>query len=213
MVDHVKMHLDGRIHVWQLDRGVQRFILKEFSPTLDDIDANSRSELFHSPGNAFTLCPFFRFDFDDAAFSCDIHGPVQPRACTSFFCAGSGRFGVEMEYCNPCWIQDADTTVPGLNPLEKIPPCEIGNGCRDITYRILFFLAYAKRHHRDPGLPDHALYLLGLMEKNEATFTSELKNKGLDPRDILANVEPLVELKQMLARLCDPGKRILDLEQ
>jgi hypothetical protein len=213
VLDHVKTHHDGRMRVWQLDGGLQRFILKEFSPTEADIEINSGSELFHPPGNAFTICPFFFFDFDDGAFSCEIHGPTQPRACTSFFCGGSDRFGVEMEYCDPCWIEDADDGVLGADHREKTPPCEIGKGCRDFTYRILFFLAYTQRHPRNPGLTSHASYLLTLIGINEETFASELISKGLDSRAVQSNLEPLAVLKNILGALRGAGKRILDFEQ
>lgn len=212
LLDHVMACNGDRLRVWQLDRGLQRFVARDLALSLNDIKPGSGSELFHPRNNVFNRCPFLHFDFNDAAFSCEIHGLIKPRECISFYCEGSDRFGVEMEYCDPCWIHDVETNMLGTDHEDKTPPCEIGKGCRDFTHRILFFLAYAKRHPVDPILESHALYLLDLIEKNNAAFAIELESKGLDLEAIQANLGPLAELKLFLGRLCDAGKKILDLE-
>ncbi|MHA1682467.1 MAG: YkgJ family cysteine cluster protein [Promethearchaeota archaeon] len=194
---HVMDEQEGLMHVKYLERGSGRFITRTYRPRLEDIESETKRWPFKTDANEFILCPFLAFDYTGAVYYCAIH-EIKPQTCREFICAGSTRYGREMEYCSPCWIDgfDAKERPPALRDGSK--PCEKGTGCKDFTHRIRFFLAYRKHHPGDEKNDGHARYLRGLVEACEASFSKELKERGMEKASVEQNLDELETLKKAL---------------
>lgn len=191
--DYIETTYGGLIYVKYLDASVQRFIARGFEL------GETHGWVCHPENNAFVQCPFFLFNPDTAMHYCEIH-EIKPNVCKDFYCNGSSRYGREIEYCNPCWVEDIPEVELPENLRNGIPPCENGLGCKDFLHRIRFFIAHANYHNDDTLVSTRATKLLKILEKNKKQFVLELERMNISKDAITETLKEWDELDHQLRK-------------
>lgn len=172
--------LDVRI----LDDRLQRYLVTRF-PVLDDMDDPRLDGLFRPARPSSVLCPFYEFDATRGIFSCTIH-EINPDPCRRFACDGTWQDDDRLEYCDPCWVRDGGDHASAR-------PCEAGEGCRDVEFRVKFFIARARRAPPGSDVAAKAAELAVMIDASTRAFEAELAARGV------AGAERAVHLGHMRA--------------
>jgi hypothetical protein len=200
VVRHVEAKHEGIIKVRRLEPTLQRFIVHEYFPRVEDYDTPGDSALLHPRDIKLTLCPFYQFDPSIGLFGCEIH-EIKSRTCKAFYCAGSERFKSEMELCEHCWVFDMPLRNSRDTARDRDRPCDLGKGCPDLAYRVQFFIAYCRAHPEDPRIPSRTQYFMELLQKNKREFEQELIAMRVGEMTLQDSLAPIDMLLHVLTSI------------